>query len=389
MAKAPAQRKYNSNDNLLARQIILQSAVNAWQSIYNFTFTSGAGTVINVPIKNVGLIKRFVVEVAATVSGSAGVAHTLTKLGAANFFSQVVLTDLSNQVRINTSGWHLTAIATAKSRGIYGAATTATDTPFGYGNNYQNVQSAPALITGTAAANNVFIMFEVPVTYSDTDLRGAIFANVVNATLNLQLTVNPNLLVASTVTDAIFSMYQSNTATVATLTSFTINVYQNYLDQLPVNNGGAILPLFDLSTAYLLNSTSQAGLVANQENPIPYANYRDFLSTTVVYNNSGVLTANGGDISYMAIQAANYTNIIKVDTKIISLWNRLRLQSDFPVGMYYLDHRDKPISTQQYGNMTLAIYPTTVTGSGSQFNLGYESLAIINQVTNAGSLPGS
>lgn len=389
MAKAPAQRQYTMQDNYNARNLILQTAVDAWQQIYSQSFTSGTQTTINVPLRNVGLVKRLVVEVAAQISGSGGVTHTLTKLGAANFFSSVVLTDLSNQTRIQTTGWHLTAVATAKSRMGFGSAITSTDSPFGYGNNYQQTNSAPTLITGSAASNNVFIMFEVPVSYSDDDLRGAIFANVVNATFNLQLTVNPNLLVASAFADPVFSMYQSSSATVATMPSFTVTVYQNFLDQLPVGNGGAVLPLFDISTAYLLNNTSFSGLVTNTDNPIPYANFRDFLSTTVIYDNAGVLTANGTDVNYFAIQSANYTNIIKLDTKIISLLTRKRLQQDMPTGMYYFDHRNKPISTAQYGNMALNANLNTVTGSTSQLAVGFESLALINMVTNAGALPGS
>jgi hypothetical protein len=392
MPAAAPQQMSIQQQNMLARQHVLANAIDEWNQIFQQTFNTGTlpGTIINIPIRNVGLIKRFIVQVAAIVSGSAGVTHTLTNLGVSNFFSNVILTDLSNQTRINTAGWHLVAVASAKARMPYGSAITATDTPFGYGNNFKQTISAPPTITASAAANNVFGMFEIPVAYSDQDLRGGIFANVVNATLNLQLTVNPNLLVASGV-DATFAMYQSSSATVATITSFTVTVFQNYLDQIPVNpkTGNPILPLLDLSTAYLLNNTSFSGLVANQDNPLPYANFRNFMSTTLIYDNAGVLTANGADISYFAIQSANYTNIFKYNVQIASLFARLRLQSDFPPGMYYFDHRNRPINTIQYGNMSLIVNPSTVTGATSTFYVGYEALAIINQVTNAGSLAGS
>lgn len=374
--------------NLAMRQLVLQYAIEEIQPIYSTSFTTGPGTVINIPVRNVGLIKRFIVEVAATVSGSAGPTHTLTKLGLANFFSQIVLTDLSNQTRINTTGWHLTALASAKYRQPFGSAITALDTPFGYGNNYQKTQVAPATITAAAGSNNVFGMFEIPLAYSDDDLRGAIYANVVNATMNLQLTVNPNLLVASTVTDAVLSMYQSSTTTVATLPSFTVTVYQVYLDQIPQGNQGPVLPILDLSTAYLINNTVVSSLVQNQDNPIPYANFRDFLSTTLIYDNTGVLNA-GSDINYFTIQTANYTNMIKYDPAVASLLARQRMQDDFPTGMYYFDHRRKPISTVQYGNQQLIVNPSAVTGAGSSFLMGYESMALINQITQAGSLYGN
>lgn len=373
--------------NMQARQLVTQAGIDMWQAIYTNTITTGPGSVLNIPIRNVGLIKRFMVEIRAIVAGSAGPTHTLQPLGPANFFSQVVFTDLSNQTRINTAGWHLMAVSTAKRRNVFGSAQT-TDTPLGYGNNFTQVMQAPSTITATAASPNVFAMFEIPIAYSDRDLRGAIYANVTNATMNLQLTVNPNMFAINTVTDAVLAMYKSSTGVLPTLPSFQITVYQNYLDQLPQGKNGVILPMLDLSTAYLLNNTSVSGLVANQDNPIPYANYRDFMSTTLIYDNSGVLNT-GSDINYAALQSANYTNIFKLDPYMAALMARLTIGDDYPVGTYYFDHRNKPISTIQYGNMQLVINPSTVTGSGSVFYVGYESLALINMITQAGSLYGN
>lgn len=374
--------------NAYARQLVLQNAVEATQVISNVTYTGGAGQLVTVPCRNVGFVKKFIVEVQATITGTAGgPTHTLTKLGAANFFSNITLTDLSNQQRINTAGWHLMAVNSAKYRFPYAAAITATDTPMGYGNNFQTVMKAPTIINAVAAATNVNLMFEVPVTYSDTDLRGGIFAGVVGATFQLQFTVNPNLAVASTVTDAVLSMYQSSSAVVATLSSCTIIVHQVYLDQLPMGQKGPILPLLDMNVGYMFNSTSQGGLVANQDIQLQYANYRDFMSTTLVYDNAGVLN-NGSDVTYFALQTANLVNIFKVDSNIVALWNRRRMNIDFPSGMYYFDHRDKPIATVQYGNMALVANLSSVTGATSSLLIGWEALAQFNQVTGAGSLYG-
>ncbi len=374
--------------NLQARQFVLANSINAWQQTFQQTYTTGMGTVISIPLRNVGLQKRVMVQVAATVSTATGPTQTLTTLGAATFFSNVLLTDLSNQTRINTPSWHLTAVASAKRKQPFGAAIKAssTDSPFGYGASYTNTIYAPSTITAAPGSNNVFTFFEIPLTYSDTDLRGGIYANVVNATYNLQLTVNPSLLLATGV-DASFAMYQSSTAVVATLPSFTVTVFQNYLDQIPVIGGAPVLPALDISTAYLFNSTQFGGLVVNTPNPLPYPNYRDILSTTVLYDDNSALAV--GKVSPIQIQTANYTNLINVNEQVVSLWNRNRSMVDFPPGMYYLDHRDRPISTVQFGNMALNLTPTTVTNNNSAFYVGYEMLTIINQVTNAGSLAGT
>lgn len=393
MANAPMTRQQQlqaaQQQNMAARQFVIANAINTWQQTSNATYNGGMGQTIQLPLRNVGLQKRIILEVQATVSGTGGgPLHTLTTLGGACFFSNVTLTDLNQQVRINTPSWHLTTIASAKRRQPYGSAikTSATDTPFGYGANYNKTQVAPATIGAVVTTPNVFLMFELPLAYSDSDLRGALFANIVTATYNLSMTVNPNLCVGNA-TDPSLSMYQSSSAVAATLPSVTIIINQNYLDQLPVGPNGPVLPMLDLATAYILNQSQVSGLVVNAQNPINYPNSRAILSTTVLYDDNSSLQA--GKTTNWQLQSANYTAFTNTDENMISLWNRNRLQADFPAGMYYLDHRDKPIQTIQFGNIQLLITPSTVTGAASTFYYGLEMLAIINQVTSAGSLQGT
>lgn len=376
--------------NAIARSYVLQNAVNDIQQIFSQTLIGAIpGQVVNVLVKPVGLIKRFIVQVSYTYIQSAAETQTLTTLGTSNIFSQVVLTDLSNQTRINTTGWHLQAVASQKRGWPFGSSigtnsAASTDCPFGYGTNFQNVQTAPAIVTNVS--KTVYAMFEVPVTYSDTDLRGGIYAGVTQATMNLQLTVNANINIAST-GNANQAVYKSSTTDKGTIGAFTITVYQNFLDQIPADkNGNIVLPSLDISTAYLLQNTQVGSLTATADNPIPYAPYRDFLGTTLMYDNNGTLTQ-GTDINSFALTAANYTNLWKYTPAFAALLSRLKLQIDMPTGMYWFDHRDKPISTVNYGNMQLTINPSVVASCTA--NVGYEMLAIINQVTNASSLYGT
>jgi len=149
---------------------------------------------------------------------------------------------------------------------------------------------------------------------------------------------------------------------------------------------GPVLPGLDLATAYLLNFTNVTPLVNAQDNPVPYANFRNFLSTTVVLDNNGVL-GTGTEINYFSLQSANYTNIWKIDPFLGKLWEREIMQDDFPLGNYYFDHRRKPISTVQYGNMQLIINPVGLNAAAVAY-VGWEALAIVSQITNAGSLYG-
>jgi hypothetical protein len=94
--------------NLAARAGVIQRGMNMWQAIASGAIaTPLANNVVNIPIRQVGLLKRLVVELSATFVQSQTETQTLTPWGPANFLSNVVLTDLNNQQRINTAGWHL------------------------------------------------------------------------------------------------------------------------------------------------------------------------------------------------------------------------------------------------------------------------------------------
>jgi hypothetical protein len=373
------------SSNLMARQLVLDKAIDMWQSISNQTLTGTIpGQVINIPLRNVGLIKKLVVEISGTIAQAAAETLTRTTFGAQNVLSQVVLTDLSNQTRVNTTGWHLHMLATARRQMAYGAAFTS-DTPTGIGANF-GVMVMPTPVT---TAQNFRMFYEIPLAYGDYDLRGGIYASVVNATMNLQLTVNPNF-VAATGTNPTQAVYSSSAANVGALSNVRVQVYQNYLDQIPMGEKGPVLPLLDLSTAYLLNNTVVSGLVASQDNAIPYANFRNFMSTTVIYDNFGSASAIGADVNTWSIQSANYTNIIQYDPFVSALMTRNIINDDFPAAVarstYYFDHRRKPVSTVQYGNMQLVANLAQVQASTSQLLVGYEALSLINQITQAGSL---
>lgn len=376
-----AQMADNANRaNFAARRAILDSAVDMWSPIATGS-VPGVGSVINVPIRNVGLIKRLVIEISGNFAQGAAETQTRTELGAANVLSNVTFTDLANQQRVNTTGWHLTHLATARRQQAWAAAVT-TDTTSGYGSKFA-VNTMPPTVT-TVQAWRAFI--EVPIAYGDFDLRGGIYASVVNATMNLQFTLNPNFSVGSTANGTL-AVYKSSTAQVGVVSNVTYTVHQNYLDQLPMTDRGPVLPGLDLATAYLLNNTSVSALVNGQDNPISYANFRNFLSTVVVLDNNGTL-GNGTEVVYWALQSANFTNIWKIGPFLGKLWERQIVRDDFPLGNYYFDHRKKPISTVQYGNMQLILNPTGLNAAAVAY-VGWEALSIINQVTNAGSLYGT
>lgn len=376
-----AQNANNRNAIIGMCPSIIQKIASITQAQY--PYTAGQASVVNVPLQNVGLIKRLWVRVQANVQQGAAETQTLQTLGPANFLSQILLTDLNNLVRINTTGWHLSMINSARRQFPIGAAITS-DTPLGFGSNY-NLVKAPASVTGAA---NLYMVYEIPLAYSETDLRGSIFANVVNATMNLQLTLNPNMF-AATGADAVQSVYKSSTAQLGRVNSFTIDIYQEYYDQLPRNQDGSYaLPLIDLATQYNLINTANTGLAVGTDQSLPYANFRSYQSTIVVYDNGGVLNA-GSDINYISLTTANAMTMFKLEPAMVQLLNgRNKLNDDFPLGTYYFDHRIRPLSTLTYGNMQLNVNPSAVS-AGAILLVGYEYFSLQNQLANAGSIPSS
>jgi hypothetical protein len=396
--------------NAQARAAVLGSSIESLAVIFSQSAISpSTQNVINVTPRNVGLIRGFYVHVATAFTTGATTTLTRTTLGPANLLSLVTFNDLSNQQRINCAGWYLPYLDTQRRRnqsfsselatGTPASAASGTDTPLSLTANFTSnfatsgtntpIMSCPATIAPSTAAT-IDMWYYVPVSYTDRDLRGAIYGGVVNSVMNLQLTFNSAAFQVASTGDPTLSVFQSSGAVnVITGQTWSVEVYQDFLDQLPFSNQGPILPFQDLSWSYLLNTTFFTGMTVSQDFPISFPNFRNIQSMTLVYDNGGSL--NGGtDINYLSLQSANYTNIFKVSPAMAAINTRNILHVDMPKGTYYFDFRRKPLSTVQYGNLNLIVNPSTVTSTlgTSQFLCGFEQLAMQNQVVGAGSLAG-
>jgi hypothetical protein len=422
--------------NQIARAAIKARAVSMTQQIFSATYGSGAGTVdvstfqpvVNVQPRNVGLIKGFWVKIVATIKNPDGTdSSDLTDFGPANLLSQIQFNDLNNNTRIQTTGWHIAFLNAIKARrpfgaslisdGYYpsvpGATQTGIQTPINYGPSVTGTIQAvgstpPATAIAAGDTGTVTMWWWIPLAYSDDDLRGAVYANVVNATMQLNLTFNPSIgaLPGTDSTLAVYVGAAGQTVKNINIQS-TVTVYQEYWDQLPVGQGGVLLPILDLATIYEMKNTVFASMTANQDFPIQYANFRDFLSTMLIYANGSTITPPNGnragsrsgagvaatqlagsDINYFALQSANFTNIWKKEVGLIATQLRNHLGCDMPPGAWYFGSRQKPISTVQYGNMELILNASTA-GSGAYALLGYEDFALVQTLSQAGSLAAS
>jgi hypothetical protein len=383
-AQAAAQQ------NLAARSLVIANSVNMLIPVASGVITTGPGSVTNVNPRYFGLLKRFILKLTFDVTDTGGAGLTMGAFGPAAAIDNITMTDTANYLRHNTSATHMQLVATAKRRRVFGAAFTS-DTPFGYGNNFQNVMSAPATIAA-GQTGTVHMYIEVPVSYTDHDLRGAIWLAVTNATMTLSFRLNSNMFANTGTTDPTGALYVSGNATNATLGNVTWQLYQNCLDQVPrvqsgQGAGNPILPWQDIGTNYMLQTSPFNTPVANQDNPFPYPNFRDIMSTMAIFDNAGTL-GTGGDVNTWSLQTANVVNMLQADPDTVALLTRNIIGDDVPPGMYYFDHRHQPIYTLQFGNLALLLNPST-SNAGASVTIGLEMLAIAGMITGAGSLAGS
>ena len=359
-----------SDPNTSARTLILQSSIDAVQSIASasgLTPTS-IGNNINFPLKNVGLIKRLRILWSATINNTGTNPIVPTEFNVLNLFSRVVFNDYGNTVRINVSGLGLSLINNAKSHRPYSASISFDDAVGGYNGAYP-IWQAPASIAAGGSAT-ISGVIEIPFSYGDYDLRGALFANLVNATANVQLAINSNPVVA-TGSDTTSAIYTGTGAT-GTLTNLSYAVYQEYLDNLPMQGGKYVLPMTDLGTIYDLRDATYSGLTVGSDFPIGYPNYRSFLSTHLIFDNGGTLNP-GTDVNYLAIQQANLTNVVKCGPIYNQVLAANRNGVQMPKGVYYFDHRRQPINTITSGNVQLILNPSLV-NTGASLMIIYESM---------------
>jgi len=412
----PQQQLSAVQINALARQAIKQRSVRMLQAIFSQTVTPANQNTLTINPRNVGLINGFWVKVVATVHNGSAVQIDKSDFGPANVLSQIQFNDLSNNTRIQTSGWHMHLVNSWKSRRAFASALTGVrgtntgnqttantyfgeDSPIAYGSNFTRI-SAPATIAA-AADGTITMWYYVPLAYNPDnpnvpDLRGSVYANVVNATMQLFLSFAGSNGVSVAVangadsTQAIYFGDAAGSVAAVTLSSATVTVYQDYWDQLPVGNQGVLLPITDLATIYELKLTTANGMQAGADFPYQYANFREFLSTAVVYVNNGTTGARGvgADINYWALQSANFTNIWKIEPTLAALMAAQHLQVDLPPGTYFFDSRNRPISTTQYGNMQLILNPITAANTPYEL-VAVEDFAVVQQLSMAGSLAAS
>lgn len=342
----------------------------------------GQPLTVTVPLTPVGLVTKFIVEVATVIqTPDNGITLRRGLWGPWNQLSSLNYTDPANNARIAAPGWHVASVAAKRHRRVPGAAWTS-DSPSRFGSVVQPI-AAPSTIAPDDT-QLVRCFYELPLSVGRNSLKGAVFTGAVFATQTLQLTINP-LLVAPPATNANDCVYyQSGTdPDVPTMTT-QITVWQEYWDDFPLSLLDPLSP--DLSAVYEIKMTSINNLIANADNYIRFVNLRTFLSTMISFNNGGTNNP-GTDINYFQLQSANQTTEWKRDVYLQSYLTRNMYGADWPDGNYMFDFTDAPIATAAEGNTVLAINPSSAASDAIVW-VGWEDVAIGTVLAGAPSLIG-
>ncbi len=367
--------------NFQARNLLLENAKRSRQGLFSQTFVpNGSNNTLSMPVRNVGLITGFWVHVQATLNNAGAAAITPTAFGIDNLLSNITFNDFGNYQRINSSGWHLAKLASLKMGRVVGGSVQFANAG-AWGNNWNLYQQPVSIAAGGNGTLETW--YHVPIARSRHDLTGIINAMQLQNQATLSVTVNQNPIAAAG-SDGTLAVYQGSTGA-GSITSATVTVYQDYLDQLPVDaNGNYVVPPLDSSMIYELKTETKTGIVAGQDYQILVPNFRQYLSLLVIYDNGGTLN-NGTDINYIALQTANLLAINKVDPRMQALSQRMALQADLPAGTYAFPWYDQPLDTSQYGNMSVTFNPSSA-AANSMFLCGWEDIGVAAVMLQASSL---
>lgn len=367
----PADLSKAIQQNLAARQALLQTSPSFTKDLGIYSGQALGGTA-RIKLYNVGIVTGLLIRVSGNVTIGAATA-SVSPQGPFNMINRIRLTDFDGTDRVSCTGPELFALNSMRAREYWG---------------YQNEAGAPTVLSNPVvptamAANQAFSFFlRVPLAYDpDSDLRGALLAQVTNGEVYLTIDWN-SLLVSNGNADAPYNGGASTTVVLGSL-GLNVQVWQEYL--VPQAIGSAVpLPQLDLLTVYEINGAlkSSDNLAANTEKLVNLPNVRQVIGSYLYYVNGGVMNP-GTDVGRLRV-LANGNNVIteqSADAHLLRV--REWLGGDLRAGMYPFMFRRKPIETSLFGNVQIGFTPSAVSAGNTYLGIMHESF-----YTKGATLPG-
>lgn len=385
---SPQAKMTPAQQNQLARNLIFGQAKPIFQRVTSRAFgavVQGQNTMAVNPLQ-VGFLRRFVVEITATISNTGSTTITLTPNGADNLLQNLTFNDFTGNPRHNCSGRSLSYVEAAKYKRIPGAALTS-DSVSGFKSNVPSNVAPDTIASGSTGT--VTRIFEVPIMV-DTGhyMAGGLWLGVNNQSTLLNLVLNPNAVTAAG-SDPLLAIY---TGGAGEISAANVSVYQDYWNNVPVNqnNGQPILPVQDVSTAYMITETS-TGLTFSTGQPSAwnFPTFSKLLGTYFSYDNGAAALNPGSDISQIALVVSNYSIIKQYDPNVIDRLIRDVCGASFPDGSYAITSRMHPLDVSQYPSLQLQITPSGTVNSGTYSLITTELLRPVQYLAAASGVGGA
>jgi hypothetical protein len=351
--------------NAQNRQLLLATSLKQRKRLT--TIRTEAGQTTRTKLYNVGVLTSVLLNISAALTIGTAVATPSAK-APYNLIKRLRITDYNGTDRVNVSGFMLYVWNSVRARSLYGQNNSAAA---------NDIASQPNVPTAVGNANLTFLM-EVPIAYDIDnkiqqlqDTRGAMLMQTGVGEVYMHIDWVDNLITQDD-DDALYKGGATSTVAGNGNDYITCAVYQNFLLPQAVQGTGRLpLPEMDLRTVYELagNVISSDNISAGSEKLIPYPNVRAVLGAYFIYMDNDVLA---NTLSNFTLRVNGSTDLTEDDLATKLHEQRKCIGSDVQTGVFFNDHRMKPIETQIYGNVEMAIEPSAVT-SNPNFEFGFET----------------
>ena len=355
-----------AQQNYINRQNLIQNGLHMVKQLQPVSGPVGAlPSTLRVPLERMGIMTGIMLEVTVPVTIAVAV-PVPSAFGPYNLVKGISYTDYAGLQRVLTSGYQLHVLNCMRGETFMNNANVK-----GYLGGVEGAVDTDILGQPTETGEITFSLF-VPIAYdAKSDLRGAVLSQTIYGDHYVTLNFADNFLG----TDSLQFPYVTTAGETVTVTagqSVTVQAFQHYI--MP-QQGVANLPMIDLSTVYAIEGGYQdsANVVAGQSKYINWPNNRAIMSATHIFDQAAVGgTLNGADINRIVLLGNSNTNIRELTPRYLRNEMRYKMGGDFPSGVYFMNSRSQPITTQLYGNVQTR-FDIQTAGAGSYFLSQYES----------------
>jgi hypothetical protein len=168
------------------------------------------------------------------------------------------------------------------------------------------------------------------------------------------------------------NMRSAYTGATGTVSNVSIEVWQQYYDNLPVapGGGGYLMAPLSWSTLYqIIDGALTDNPIVNDFAYFDFTTVREYYGLGMTYNNGNVFNQ-GSDIEEFDF-FRNITSPVRLWTpkRLTMETRRLMSRNDLPAGCYFFDFDYKPVSLSVYGNSRIGVKVSSAAAGAALFRM--------------------